>query len=225
MAERYVKIFYDWPTTTKKLTYEEKGRLIDAIICYASNQPFELIGNEDYIFPVFQAQIDRDKEKYNDVVQKRRVAGAIGGNQKAANASKCKQDKEEDKDIKTKIEDKDKRHKTKDKEDSLLYIDDARPNLDTVEIYATNNLRSMTPGNMQELASYKEDLPDEVIRHAIDKACEHGAPTWAYTKSILNRYLDEGSKTLGDVLTAEQTRKKQQEEAKQPVYHVSEKWV
>lgn len=85
--------------------------------------------------------------------------------------------------------------------------DDGRPDFGTVEVYAANNLMTMTAGNMQEMASFKADLPDELLRHGIDEACAAGKRTWNYVRSILNRYCEAGYKTLGEVKAAEEKRK------------------
>ena len=82
----------------------------------------------------------------------------------------------------------------------------ARPSFDTVEVYAANNLQALNGGNMQEFADFKAELPEELIRHAIDEACAAGIRTWAYTRAILRRYIEAGHKTLGDVKAAEQQR-------------------
>lgn len=84
--------------------------------------------------------------------------------------------------------------------------DGARPNFDTVEIYATNELKTMTAGNMQELASFKRDLPEALIKHAIDEAGAAGARTWSYVRRILNRYVEDGIKTVGDAKAQEESR-------------------
>lgn len=86
--------------------------------------------------------------------------------------------------------------------------DDDRPDFNTIEAYAANNLASMNGGNMAEFAVYKDDLPDELIRHAIDEACAQGKRTWGYVRSILNRYRDSGFKTIGDVQKAAEERRK-----------------
>ena len=85
---------------------------------------------------------------------------------------------------------------------------DDRPDFNTIEVYATNNLTVMTAGNMQEFADFKEQLPEELIRHAIDEAGAQGKRTWSYVRSILNRYCDSGFKTIGDVKAAEEKRVK-----------------
>lgn len=83
-----------------------------------------------------------------------------------------------------------------------------RPDFNTLEVYATNNLRGMTPYNVEQLATYRDDLPEDVIRHAIDEACGSGHPYYNYARAILNRYVDEGFKTLGEVLAYEAERRK-----------------
>lgn len=62
MADKYVMIFHDWPEATRMIGYQEKGRLIDAIVKYArgDNDWDDLLkGNEKYLFPMFQTQIDQ----------------------------------------------------------------------------------------------------------------------------------------------------------------------
>ena len=82
-----------------------------------------------------------------------------------------------------------------------------RPDFDTLEAYAANNLRNLSPRNCEELISFGDDLPDDLIRHAIDEACAAGTPTWSYTRAILNRYVDGGFKSVGDAKAAEQKRR------------------
>lgn len=77
-----------------------------------------------------------------------------------------------------------------------------------VTAYATGILPHLTPMQMQEFASYQEDLPDDLIRHALDIAADN-TRSWAYVKGILNRYLDEGIKTLADAEAQEAKRREQ----------------
>lgn len=89
MTDKYVPIFYDWPEATKELNAQEKGRLIDAIVLYARGGDWQeqIKGNERYLFPTFQLEIERRKE----VSRARAKAGEEGGKQTQANASKDKQ--------------------------------------------------------------------------------------------------------------------------------------
>ena len=73
---------------------------------------------------------------------------------------------------------------------------DSAPDPHNVFAYASSNLMALSPTHYQELASFTEDLPDDVIRHAIDEACAYNVRTWAYTKAILNNYVDNGIDTV-----------------------------
>lgn len=114
MARCYVKAFFDWIEQTAALSDAERGRLFIAILEYArSGLDPKLDGREGILFPVFQSQIDRDKEISNI----RAANGSMGGSskpegkQKKAKVSKSKQteanfpNKEEEKE---KDKDKDK---------------------------------------------------------------------------------------------------------------------
>ncbi len=89
--------------------------------------------------------------------------------------------------------------------------DGERPDFGTLEAYASSNLRNLSPGNMQQLVSFREDLPDEVIRLAIDQACGSNAPSWNYVRKVLNNWLEKGVKTEADA-KAEIARGKPKEE-------------
>ncbi len=93
MPMKYIKVYYDWIDATQMLKDAEKGRLIDAMVRYAKGEglPKDFSGNEQYVFPMFKLQLDRDGDAYEEVSEKRRQAGAKGGKQTQANASKIKQ--------------------------------------------------------------------------------------------------------------------------------------
>ena len=197
MSMKYLKVFYDWLEATKHLKPAQKGELIDAMVKYARGDPdveSGLKGAALILFPTFQRQIDADKSAYADISAKRKEAGAKGGKQKQANASKSYQDKDQDKDTVA--------AEAATEETAAA----ARPGFDTVEAYAANNLQALSIGNMSEFADFKAAMPEDVIRHAIDEACAAGKRSWAYVRAILMRYQDSGFKTIGDVKAAEQQR-------------------
>lgn len=78
----------------------------------------------------------------------------------------------------------------------------------TIYAYASGNLQSLSPRNMEELDSFTEDMDEDVIRYAIDEACANGKRTWAYTRAILNRCVQDGVKSIGDIKAREQKREK-----------------
>ena len=84
----------------------------------------------------------------------------------------------------------------------------AAPVLDSLVAYAQSNLMHLGPYNMDELISFRDALPDEVIQHAIDEACAAGVRRYKYVKSILNRYVEQGFKSVAEVEAYEEQRKK-----------------
>lgn len=78
--------------------------------------------------------------------------------------------------------------------------------VDTVQAYASSNLQHMSPGNIQDMLGFLEDLPEDLIRFAIDEACGNGAPRWAYVSSILSSFIRNGIKTVGDAKAAKAAR-------------------
>ena len=206
MANGYVPIFFDWPEVTGELNAQEKGRLIDAIVEYARGGDWQeqIKGNERYLFPAFRQQIDRANVQRESAAQAHREAGKAGG-----------------------------RPKTKQNQNNQIGFGETKPpitntitntNTNTitnttplyppkgeqaaVTAYAMDILPHLTPTQMQEFASYREDLPDDLIRHALDIAADN-TRSWAYVKGILNRYLDEGIKTLADAEAQEAKRREQ----------------
>lgn len=84
------------------------------------------------------------------------------------------------------------------------------PPADALIAYAANNLQYLSPDNVTELDSFRDSLTDEMIRYAINEACANGARNYAYARKILNRMVDRGFKTLGEVKAAEAERKAKQ---------------
>lgn len=80
---------------------------------------------------------------------------------------------------------------------------DQRPDFNTVESYASGNLRYLSPGNMEELASFAEDFPADMLRYAVDIAVGAGKPTWNYVRGILRSWQSKGFKTIGDARNEE----------------------
>ena len=68
----------------------------------------------------------------------------------------------------------------------------ARPAFDTIEAYAASNLDHLSPKNMDELTSFLDDLPEDLVRHAIDEACANGARKYAYVRSIFEPLSGSG---------------------------------
>lgn len=116
----------------------------------------------------------------------------------------------------------DKNREDKKREEQLQQQDVAA--VDTVQAYASSNLQHMSPGNIQDMMGFMEDLPEDLIRFAIDEACGNGAPRWAYVSSILSSFLRDGIKTVGDAKAAKAKRqaKNQPDTHEEPVLTLRE---
>lgn len=178
MAKKYVKVYYDWITATAMLSAAEKGRLIDAMVTYAEcGEIVTLSGGEKYLFPMFQAQIDRDSISYQSKVengQKGGLAKVSETKRNLAKLSEIKQDKEKDKD---KEEEKDKEKSIK-KKAALSHTPDLSsfsPSMQEVisrwlkykaerkEKYAPTGLESLLSRIRNEIAKNSEEQVKAVI--------------------------------------------------------------
>jgi DnaD/phage-associated family protein len=86
---------------------------------------------------------------------------------------------------------------------------DFKADLTSPITYAINELGHLSPLDLQALASFRDDLPDDVIIYGINAACSANVRTWAYARSILNRYVSAGFKSVGDIKAAEAKREAQ----------------
>lgn len=80
---------------------------------------------------------------------------------------------------------------------------DQCPDFNTIEAYASGNLRYLSPGNMEELASFAEDFPANMLCYAVDLAVGAGKPAWNYVRGILRSWQSKGFKTIGDARNEE----------------------
>lgn len=89
-----------------------------------------------------------------------------------------------------------------------------RPDFNTVEVYAANNLAPLSPGNMEDMSAFKAELPEELIRHAVDEACAANKRTWGYVRAILLRYITDDIRTVGEAKQRTQQPKQSTKEIK-----------
>ena len=87
----------------------------------------------------------------------------------------------------------------------------------TVQKYALDNLRVMTPGHMQEFNEFMtvHGVSEELMKYAVDVACGNGAPVWNYVAQVLYGWLDAGVKSVGDA-KAEQAKRKKKRDGPKP---------
>lgn len=216
MAQHYTPIWDDWPTVTRELNDQEKGRLIDAIVAYDNGGDWQerIKGNERYVFPGFQARIDRYKE---------------------ANAGKTKdKDTETEKTEKTKKSESDKKNKKTENHKVYVYDNDIDSNsgnsgdarareddffavtVDPMIVKVQRELNGLTDTHYQALNDYREELTDEVVSHAIDNAVANGTRNWSYVESILRAYVKDHIRSIGEAKAADEQHRNQKAAAFPP---------
>lgn len=90
------------------------------------------------------------------------------------------------------------------------------PKIDTVQKYAANVLQTLSMRAMQELNDFVDELGEDVCWHGIDNALDNGKRVWAYVRSILNTYADEGVKTVADAKAYDAKRHQRPSVAEKP---------
>lgn len=97
---------------------------------------------------------------------------------------------------------------------------------DSVVAYCEQNLRSMSPGNFDDLRSFMQDdgLPEDLIRCAVDDACAHGVRSWSYVSKILNRYVVQGIKTVEQAKACGKAKGKTPELSPDEKAKLAEQW-
>lgn len=76
----YVCLYSRYLQTLAPFTDAERGRIMTAMLIYSTTGEIpEFEGNERYIWPTIQAQIDRDASAYQEKCAKNRANGAKGG--------------------------------------------------------------------------------------------------------------------------------------------------
>lgn len=83
----------------------------------------------------------------------------------------------------------------------------AAPAAFSLEEYARRYLARVSDSTLAKLLNYQQKFPDAVIQHAIDEACAIGKRSVGYTCRILDRYIDDGLKTMADVRDDEERQR------------------
>lgn len=104
-------------------------------------------------------------------------------------------------------------------EDSTGEVREATPpSGDPLIMFAADSLVGMNADLAEELTSYRAQMTDDMIRWAINQTLASGSRAFSYTRSILNRIVECGFKTLGEVKAAEEKRRKEKDAKPAPNY-------
>jgi DnaD/phage-associated family protein len=188
-----------------KLSDQELGRLVRALAIYhATGEQQELAGRESIAYDFIKVDIDRIDEKYAakcDTNRNNRQRSSTNDNERERTMTNVPKDKYKDKDKEKDIDDDATAHA---RETSFGTV-----NADPVIVAVQSELTGLTVSHYDDLAAFRQDLPDELVIEAINEAVAHGARTWAYVRSILQGYIKDGVKTVGQARERSERRRRQ----------------
>lgn len=204
MARDYICLYHSYLDAIQALGDAERGRLLTAMLEYSiSGAAPQLGGNERYIFPMVKAQIDRDREKYEEKCRANSEKGKLGGRPKKAEKAAAFFESQ-------KSQDKGKGEgKGKGKEEAASAANAREAALSSVLSHYQDCITPTPPSTVaQLLIAYTDELGPDVVIHAIDEAVNQRKLTWGYIQAILQRYSRERLNTLAKVEADEAERRK-----------------
>lgn len=210
MARDYVCLYHSYLDAIQALGDAERGRLLTAMLEYSiTGAAPQLGGNERYIFPMVKAQIDRDREKYEEKCRKNAEKGRLGGRPPKAGKAVAFSES-------PKSQGKGKGEgKGKGKEEAAYAANAREAALGAVLSHYQDCITPTPPSTVaQLLIAYTDELGPDVVTHAIDEAVNQRKLTWSYIQAILQRYSREGLDTLAKV-EADELAKSQRKAGKQ----------
>lgn len=210
-----IKVFPDASDTVDLLSDAEAGRLFKSLLHYINGTNDELPGKEMLVYTMLKKQYDRDVAGYQDYLDTQRENGKKGGRPKkpagfSENPNNPRVFNQQKKTLEVEVDHEEEHDHDNDNEVDVD-VDRARElstaAADRVMTFACNELQYMSPRALEELQTFRDDgLTDDVILYGLGAACDNGVRTWAYARSILNRYVQAGYKTVGDIKADEAKR-------------------
>jgi DnaD/phage-associated family protein len=184
-----------------KLSDQELGRLVRALAIYhATGEQQELAGRESIAYDFIKVDIDRIDEKYAakcDTNRNNRQRPSTTVNDRQQSLTIVPKDKDKEKDI-----DDDA---TACARETAFGVVDADPVIITIQ----RELTGLTVSHYDDLEAFRQDLPDDLIVEAVNEAVAHGVRTWAYVRTILQGYIKDGVKTVGQARQRSDKRKRE----------------
>ena len=199
-----------------KLSDQEVGRLFRALMKYHKDgETQELAGRESVAFDFIQADIDSADAAYAEkcatnrknrtddgqrpittVNDRQRTSTTDNDRQRpSTNAPNYNSNYNDNKEI-----DNDATARAR---ETAFGVVDADPVIITIQ----RELTGLTVSHYDDLAVFRQDLPDDLIVEAVNEAVAHGVRTWAYVRTILQGYIKDGVKTVGQAKERSERRK------------------
>ena len=198
MAKEYVKLWDSYAAYFEPLSEAEVGRLVLAMLKYKSTGTApELKGNERFVWPAVQRDIDAAIEAQNARSSTRSSAGKQGGRPKSkcfsekANESKCFLEKAKKAMDKDKVKDKVKDNVSVAAEAATGAREREEALSDCIRCYE-GNIGPIPRYVADDMLVRLESVSPDLICAAIEEAAQNGARSWKYVKAILARCEQTG---------------------------------
>lgn len=208
----YIALYPETLALVKRYPEAQRCRLYEAMAAYAftgeePDWPDDAL--EWYGWEALKQQVDRarsksEQNKANGGKAKRTEAKASETERTEANQSESKRnganlpkekENEKERDI-----DNDATARVR---ETAFGVVDADPVIITIQ----RELTGLTVSHYDDLAVFRQDLPDNLIVEAVNEAVAHGVRTWAYVRTILQEYIKDGVKTVGQAKERSARRK------------------
>ena len=206
MARDYICLYHSYLDAIQALGDAERGRLLTAMLEYSiTGAAPQLGGNERFIFPMVKAQIDRDREKYDQKCRASSEKGKLGGRPKKTEKATAFFESQKSQG----------KGEGKGKGEAASAANAREAALGAVLSHYQDCITPTPPSTVSQLLiAYTDELGPDVVNHAIDEAVNQRKLTWSYINAILQRYSREGLDTLAKV-EADELAKSQRKARKQ----------
>ena len=208
----YIALYPETLALVKRYPEAQRCRLYEAMAAYAftgeePDWPEDAL--EWYGWEALKQQVDRarsksEQNKANGGKAKRTEAKASETERTEANQSGSKRNganlPKEKENEKEKEIDNDATARAR---ETAFGVVDADPVIITIQ----RELTGLTVSHYDDLAVFRQDLPDDLIIEAVNEAVAHGVRTWAYVRTILQGYIKDGVKTVGQARERSERRK------------------
>lgn len=179
-----------------KLSDEELGRLVRALAQYHSTgETQDLDGRESIAYDFIKEDIDEIEERYTAKCEqnKRNRTSAYEKPQLSTDDN----DRQRSSTNAYKENIKEKIIEIKDNVSSYTDTPFGEVEVDPVIVALQRELNGLTQSHYEDLDGFRKVLDDDLIMEAINEAVAHSARSWAYVRTILQTYVRDGIRTVG----------------------------
>lgn len=211
----YLKVWTSFRELLEPLTDAERGRLFVAMLEYAESgvEP-QLSGSERYVWPSARQSIKRA----SDENERMKAMGKKGGRPKTDKTYGNLQKPTETYENPYKEKDKEKDNYITTNDSARAHEEDTDFGAVTVDpliVKIQQELNGLTDTHYNELDGFRDELPDDLIGYAVDSAVGNGVRNWAYVRAILEGFVRDHVRTVGEAKDREGKRKQEKEQKPQ----------